>query len=166
MYIFSQFHSSYHHHRNYSCHSCNMFTSERYKYMIMTHLYSSLYCSKVMFMFQGCASVSLADFDAKEVSVRWYNVLSFKFMQSEATVPSKKSSSSSDSSVLAQNRRPDSLFKTESSQQVCYNQLSFTFELCLLSLRYGRIMKSCLWINFSCFSVKMDVHVRCCHGDI
>jgi hypothetical protein len=54
-------------------------------------------------IFQGCASVSLADFDPKDViSIRWYNVLSFKFMQpdtntmqSNTTVPSKKSSSSS-----------------------------------------------------------------------
>ena len=71
---------------------------------------------------QGCASVSLADFDAKQVSIRWYNVLSFKFMQSEATVPSKKSSSSSDSSVretlLAQNRRPDSLFTGDNKDTV------------------------------------------------
>ncbi|XP_053398838.1 protein KIBRA-like isoform X2 [Mercenaria mercenaria] len=51
----------------------------------------------------GCASVSLADFDPKDViSIRWYNVLSFKFMQpdtnsiqSNTSVPSKKSSSSS-----------------------------------------------------------------------
>ena len=66
--------------------------------------------------------MSLADFDAKEVSIRWYNVLSFKFMQSDANVPSKKSSSSSDSSVreilLAGNRRPDSLI-TDGSLQVC-----------------------------------------------
>jgi len=34
---------------------------------------------------QGCASVSLADFDPKDViSVRWYNVLSFKFMQPDS----------------------------------------------------------------------------------
>lgn len=69
----------------------------------------------------GCASVSLADFDAKDVTVRWYNVLSFKFMQSDTNVPSKKSSSSSDSSVreilLAGNRRPDSLLTTDTSVQ-------------------------------------------------
>ncbi|KAH9513964.1 Protein wwc2 [Bulinus truncatus] len=31
----------------------------------------------------GCAQVSLADFDPKSVSLRWYNVLSFRFMQSD-----------------------------------------------------------------------------------
>lgn len=31
----------------------------------------------------GCAHISLADFNQREVSVRWYNVLSFKFMQSD-----------------------------------------------------------------------------------
>ena len=50
------------------------------------------------FVFQGCASVSLADFDPKDViSVRWYNVLSFKFMQPDSN--SKQSSSSSEVSV-------------------------------------------------------------------
>ncbi|XP_052793910.1 protein WWC2-like isoform X2 [Mya arenaria] len=34
----------------------------------------------------GCASVSMADFDPKDViSVRWYNVLSFKFMQPDTS---------------------------------------------------------------------------------
>ncbi|XP_060062647.1 protein WWC2-like isoform X2 [Ylistrum balloti] len=33
----------------------------------------------------GCAQVSLADFDASISSIRWYNVLSFKFMQSDST---------------------------------------------------------------------------------
>ena len=32
---------------------------------------------------QGCAQVSLADFDPRSVLVRWYNVLSFRFMQSD-----------------------------------------------------------------------------------
>nr|CAD7454004.1 unnamed protein product [Timema tahoe] len=31
----------------------------------------------------GCAQVSLADFDPENVSVKWYNILSFRFMQSE-----------------------------------------------------------------------------------
>ncbi|CAI9734781.1 protein WWC2-like isoform X1 [Octopus vulgaris] len=31
----------------------------------------------------GCAHISLADFNYQEVCVRWYNVLSFKFMQSD-----------------------------------------------------------------------------------
>lgn len=54
-----------------------------------------MYCSPCS---QGCASVSLADFDPKDViSVRWYNVLSFKFMQPDTN--SKKSSSSSENSV-------------------------------------------------------------------
>lgn len=60
----------------------------------------------------GCASVSLADFDPKDViSIRWYNVLSFKFMQPDmntvqsnpttttTSVPSKKSSTSSSDTV-------------------------------------------------------------------
>lgn len=35
------------------------------------------------FVLQGCAQVSLADFDPRNVSVRWYNILSFKFMQAD-----------------------------------------------------------------------------------
>ena len=74
---------------------------------------------------QGCASVSLADFDAKEISIRWYNVLSFKFMQPDINVPSKKSSSSSDSSVreimITRNPRPDTLPTIDSSLQVGFN---------------------------------------------
>ncbi|KAK3100597.1 hypothetical protein FSP39_022334 [Pinctada imbricata] len=42
----------------------------------------------------GCAQVSLADFDPKHLSVRWYNVLSFKFMQSEAATHDKESTES------------------------------------------------------------------------
>ena len=33
--------------------------------------------------FQGCAQVSLADFNSRNTSLRWYNVLSFKFMQAD-----------------------------------------------------------------------------------
>jgi hypothetical protein len=32
-------------------------------------------------LFQGCAQVSLADFSPESVSVKWYNILSFRFMQ-------------------------------------------------------------------------------------
>jgi protein KIBRA len=32
-------------------------------------------------LFQGCAQVSLADFSPENVSVKWYNILSFRFMQ-------------------------------------------------------------------------------------
>lgn len=34
--------------------------------------------------------VSLADFDPKSVSLKWYNVLSFKFMQSDTTDSNQK----------------------------------------------------------------------------
>jgi len=34
---------------------------------------------------QGCAQVSLASFDPRRISIEWYNVLSFKFMQSESS---------------------------------------------------------------------------------
>lgn len=42
----------------------------------------------------GCAQVSLADFDPRSVSLRWYNVLSFRFMQ-QSDIKSRKSSTSS-----------------------------------------------------------------------
>ncbi|XP_062572107.1 protein WWC2-like isoform X1 [Saccostrea cucullata] len=38
----------------------------------------------------GCAQVSLADFDPKSVSQKWYNVLSFKFMQSDSSDSTQK----------------------------------------------------------------------------
>lgn len=38
----------------------------------------------------GCAQVSLADFDPKSVSQKWYNVLSFKFMQSDTNDSTQK----------------------------------------------------------------------------
>nr|XP_022328024.1 protein WWC2-like isoform X2 [Crassostrea virginica] len=38
----------------------------------------------------GCVQVSLADFDPKSVSLKWYNVLSFKFMQSDTTDSNQK----------------------------------------------------------------------------
>ncbi|KAL4231016.1 regulation of hippo signaling [Mactra antiquata] len=46
----------------------------------------------------GCASVSLADFDHREgVSLKWYNVLSFKFMQPDSSsIVGKKSLYSAD----------------------------------------------------------------------
>jgi protein KIBRA len=49
-------------------------------------------------MFQGCAQVSLADFSPESVSVKWYNILSFRFMQP----PSDVSSTNSDALPLAQ----------------------------------------------------------------
>ncbi|KAI0226899.1 Protein kibra [Lamellibrachia satsuma] len=36
----------------------------------------------------GCAQVSLASFDPRHISIEWYNVLSFKFMQSESSASS------------------------------------------------------------------------------
>ncbi|KAK6172410.1 hypothetical protein SNE40_016065 [Patella caerulea] len=46
----------------------------------------------------GSFQVSLADFDPKEVSIRWYNILNFKFMQPacrKVCTPSQQSSSGS-----------------------------------------------------------------------
>ena len=44
--------------------------------------------------FQGCAQVSLADFNSRNTSLRWYNVLSFKFMQADLP-PAVKASAAS-----------------------------------------------------------------------
>lgn len=49
-------------------------------------------------MFQGCAQVSLADFSPESVSVKWYNILSFRFMQP----PSDVTSTNSDALQLTQ----------------------------------------------------------------
>ncbi|KAH3834003.1 protein KIBRA-like isoform X2 [Dreissena polymorpha] len=60
----------------------------------------------------GCASVSLADFDLKDViSVRWYNVLSFKFMQNDS-----RSGAAKRSPLEATSR------KVKESTTVSYNQ--------------------------------------------
>ncbi|XP_035825058.1 protein KIBRA isoform X1 [Aplysia californica] len=50
----------------------------------------------------GCAQVSLAEFDPKCVLVRWYNVLSFRFMQSEMKGQSSSVSSNNWSSIQSQ----------------------------------------------------------------
>ncbi|CAL1530897.1 unnamed protein product [Lymnaea stagnalis] len=59
----------------------------------------------------GCAQVSLADFDPKSVSVRWYNVLSFRFMQSDlksqgTPVSNKLSSAQSQPSSSSSSEEP------------------------------------------------------------
>lgn len=46
----------------------------------------------------GCVQVSLADFDPKLISTRWYNVLSFKFMQADSIENKPKTSQPSSSS--------------------------------------------------------------------
>ncbi|XP_067663170.1 protein WWC2-like isoform X2 [Haliotis asinina] len=73
----------------------------------------------------GCAQVSLADFDPKEVSTRWYNILSFKFMQSDLRTGTKKSSEasqpSSSSTLSSDDTRHSSsqtLTQRESSDRV------------------------------------------------
>ncbi|XP_070197385.1 protein WWC2-like isoform X2 [Littorina saxatilis] len=43
----------------------------------------------------GCAQVSLADFNPRSISQRWYNVLSFKFMQADLPPASKAPASNS-----------------------------------------------------------------------
>jgi protein KIBRA len=45
----------------------------------------------VFFFFQGCAQVSLADFRPESVSVKWYNILSFRFMQPSSEITSTNS---------------------------------------------------------------------------
>ncbi|GFO11615.1 protein wwc2 [Plakobranchus ocellatus] len=59
----------------------------------------------------GCAQVSLADFDPRSVSLRWYNVLSFRFMQQSDLKSGRSSSSSSshnDNSTNQQKQRASS----------------------------------------------------------
>ncbi|KAK3580455.1 hypothetical protein CHS0354_035497, partial [Potamilus streckersoni] len=63
----------------------------------------------------GCAQVSLADFDPKEVSIRWYNVLSFKFMQSDHTM---QSSVSSDSSIQENGERSNTALPAQTVTEI------------------------------------------------
>ncbi|XP_033744026.1 protein WWC2-like isoform X2 [Pecten maximus] len=68
----------------------------------------------------GCAQVSLADFDPRITSIRWYNVLSFKFMQSDsvATKPVLESKKEDDVSEPSQkSSSPPSNILPPSSQQ-------------------------------------------------
>ncbi len=71
----------------------------------------------------GSAQVSLADFDCEAVSVRWYNVLSFRFMQQPGEKGKQKGSRSRLKSVTKQkqSRRAESrqgtLTKEESSDE-------------------------------------------------
>jgi protein KIBRA len=60
----------------------------------MNHTDNIVYCV----LFQGCAQVSLADFGPESVSVKWYNILSFRFMQP----PSDVTSTNSDALPLTQ----------------------------------------------------------------
>jgi len=62
----------------------------------------------------GSAQVSLADFDANKVSTKWYNVLSFKFMQQQ---PKKKKSSKDGGSSLTSGSRQGTLKEGESSDE-------------------------------------------------
>jgi protein KIBRA len=55
---------------------------------------NNVYCV----LFQGCAQVSLADFSPESVSVKWYNILSFRFMQP----PSDMTGTNSDALPLPQ----------------------------------------------------------------
>lgn len=52
-------------------------------------------------IFQGSAQVSLADFSPESPSVKWYNILSFRFMQPST---SESNASGSSSSVFKQAR--------------------------------------------------------------
>lgn len=67
-------------------------------------MFSLVICNKKVntewcsIMFQGCAQVSLADFSPESVSVKWYNILSFRFMQP----PSDLTSTNSDALPLTQ----------------------------------------------------------------
>ncbi|OWF46020.1 protein KIBRA-like isoform X2 [Mizuhopecten yessoensis] len=68
----------------------------------------------------GCAQVSLADFDPKVTSIRWYNVLSFKFMQADSVtskpIPkSKTEDNSSEPSEESSSPSSNSLPPTSSS---------------------------------------------------
>ena len=90
-----------------------------------------LYCfsntlSMLVFVyFQGCAQVSLADFDPKQISIRWYNVLSFKFMQSEAVVnPKERTESKDKASLSSKSLTPSS---STSSSQVSDSDTVVTF---------------------------------------
>lgn len=60
------------------------FSQVIYNENINIHL--GLFC-----FFQGCAQVSLADFIPENVSVKWYNILSFRFMQPSSDITSTNS---------------------------------------------------------------------------
>ncbi|VDI70705.1 protein KIBRA [Mytilus galloprovincialis] len=65
----------------------------------------------------GCVQVSLADFDPKMVSMRWYNVLSFKFMQAD-NVGSKPKTSQPSSTSSGSSSAPSSLTQKEGGDRV------------------------------------------------
>ncbi|XP_025262774.1 protein kibra isoform X1 [Camponotus floridanus] len=52
----------------------------------------------------GSAQVSLADFSPESPSVKWYNILSFRFMQPSDTSPSTSTSNSASTSVMRQTK--------------------------------------------------------------
>lgn len=60
------------------------------------------YCTLISL--QGSAQVSLADFSPESPSVKWYNILSFRFMQPSDTSPSTSTSNSASTSVMRQTK--------------------------------------------------------------
>lgn len=79
--------------------------------MLHTLLYISYHVSPSVL--QGCAQVSLADFTLDATWLRWYNILSFRFMQTSgepSKVPTREESSdestiiSSQTSTLTRNQ--------------------------------------------------------------
>ena len=89
--------------------------------------------------------MSLADFDPKDVvSVRWYNVLSFKFMQPDLSVPSKKSSTSSDSSSVRENVQVSISSTETSSQHETTQYVSHSIRHDLLTIDH--VYLSCIYV--------------------
>ncbi|XP_059174838.1 protein KIBRA-like isoform X2 [Physella acuta] len=76
----------------------------------------------------GCAQVSLADFDPLSVSIHWYNVLSFRFMQSEmkaqgTTLPSVSGHSQPSSSSSSEDPKLTLLQSKQKETQDRIHQL-------------------------------------------
>ena len=52
-------------------------------FVLCFYVFFLRFVTVIFYFTKGSAQVSLADFDTKRVLLKWYNVLSFKFMQAE-----------------------------------------------------------------------------------
>ncbi|ESO90612.1 hypothetical protein LOTGIDRAFT_163812 [Lottia gigantea] len=69
---------------------------------------------------EGSFQVSLADFDPKEISIRWFNILNFKFMQPAVRKVCTGSSSQQSSSGSSEINKASSLINKTTSIRSCF----------------------------------------------
>lgn len=115
----------------------------------------------VVFCSQACAQVSLADYHPRVASLKWYNLLNFKFLQPSSTKSNAPGGSTATSSTLVHNNKEES---SDDSTIISSQTSTLTRNQGLK--RSSRSRDSCDYREISCSDENAFFFVDCEHNTL